>query len=53
MKIRYLHVMVRVKDLDKSLAFYELLGLKIIKRNDYENGRFTLVYLAPEGQEEC
>ena len=53
MKIRYLHVMVRVKDLEKSLAFYELLGLKVIKRTDYENGRFTLVYLAPEGQEEC
>lgn len=53
MKIRYLHTMVRVKDLDASIAFYQLLGLKKIRHSDYEDGRFTLVYLAPEGQEEC
>ncbi len=53
MKIRYLHTMVRVADLDKTMAFFELLGLKQTRRNDYENGRFTLVFMAPEGQEEC
>ncbi len=53
MKIRYLHTMIRVKDLEKTMAFFELLGLKQIRRNDYENGRFTLVFMAPEGQEEC
>ncbi|CUH67659.1 Lactoylglutathione lyase [Thalassovita gelatinovora] len=53
MKIKYLHTMVRVKDLEKSMAFYELLGLKEIKRYDSEAGRFSLVYLAAEGQEEC
>ena len=53
MKLRYLHTMVRVKDLEKSMAFYELLGLKQTRRNDYENGRFSLIFLAPEGQEEC
>ena len=53
MKIRYLHTMVRVLDLDKTIAFFELLGLKITRRNDYEDGRFTLVFMAPEGQEEC
>ncbi len=53
MKIRYLHTMIRVLDLDKTIAFFELLGLKQTRRNDYEDGRFTLVFMAPEGQEEC
>ncbi len=51
--MRYLHSMVRVKDLDASLFFYcELLGLKEYRRHDSEVGRFTLVYLGPEGCEE-
>ncbi len=53
MSLKYLHTMVRVKDLDKSLAFYELLGLKETKRFENEGGRFTLVFMAPPGQEEC
>ena len=53
MTIRYLHTMVRVKDLEKSKAFYELLGLKETRRWDNEQGRFTLVFMAPPGQEEC
>lgn len=53
MKLRYLHTMVRVKDLEKSMAFYELLGLKQTRRSDYESGRFSLIFMAPEGQEEC
>ena len=53
MGIRYLHTMVRVKDLEASLAFYELLGLKETRRHDSEAGRFTLVFMAPEGQEDC
>ena len=45
--MRYLHAMVRVKDLDASMRFYrELLGLGETRRADYEAGRFTLVYLA-------
>ena len=44
MKLRYLHTMVRVLDLKKSMAFYELLGLKEIRRYESEQGRFTLVY---------
>lgn len=45
--MRYLHTMVRVKDLDKSLHFYcVLLGLKEIRRIENEQGRFTLVFLA-------
>ena len=47
--MRYLHTMVRVKDIDASLHFYcELLGLKQIRRNDYPNGKFSLIFLATE-----
>src|SRR5512137_2072627 len=52
MTIRYLHTMVRVLDLEKSMAFYELLGLKETRRYDNEQGRFTLLFMAPPGQEE-
>ncbi len=49
--MEFLHTMVRVKDLDASLAFYcDLLGLHEVKRYDSEAGRFTLVYLAAPGQ---
>jgi len=47
--MRYLHTMVRVKDLDASLEFYEgALGLATVRRSDYESGRFSLIYLAAE-----
>ena len=50
--MRYLHTMVRVKDLDASLNFYcNLLGLKEVRRYDSDKGRFTLVFLAaPEDE---
>jgi lactoylglutathione lyase len=45
--------MVRVSDLNASLDFYcKKLGLKEIRRTEHEAGRFTLVFVAPEGQEE-
>ena len=50
MPLTYLHTMVRVKDLDASIAFYNLLGLVERKRFDSEGGRFTLVYLSPPEQ---
>lgn len=53
MAIRYLHTMVRVKDLEATQKFFALLGLKETRRSDYESGRFSLVFMAPEGQEEC
>jgi lactoylglutathione lyase len=53
MKVRYLHTMVRVLDLDASIAFYRLLGLEVTRRSDHEAGRFTLVFMAPPGQPEC
>ena len=52
MPTKYLHTMVRVKDLDASMAFYKLLGLKETRRMDSEAGRFSLIFLAPEGQED-
>ena len=43
--------MVRVKNIDASLNFYcKLLGLKEIRRRDYEAGKFTLIFLAPPDQ---
>ena len=53
MSLRYLHTMVRVLDLDKSIAFYKLLGLEETKRSVNEKGRFTLVFMAPPGQTDC
>ncbi|WP_420397543.1 VOC family protein [Nioella sp.] len=50
MSIRYYHTMVRVKDLEKSIAFYRLLGLEEIRRYDSEAGRFTNVFMAAPGQ---
>ncbi|WP_036542668.1 VOC family protein [Nitrincola lacisaponensis] len=51
--MRYLHTMVRVKDLQASMAFYQQLGLEEIRRHDSEQGRFTLMFMAPPGQPEC
>lgn len=52
--MRYLHTMVRVRDLDKSLAFYcTALGLREVRRKEIEKGRFTLVFLAAPGNDEA
>ena len=54
MKIKYLHTMVRVKNIEESLHFYcTLLGLKETRRVENEKGRFTLIFLAPNNQNEC
>jgi len=52
MKIEYLHTMVRVLDLEKSKAFYELLGLKERRRIENDKGRFTLVFMCPPEQDD-
>jgi len=45
--MKYLHAMVRVRDLEESMKFYrDALGLIETRRKDYPQGRFTLVYLA-------
>lgn len=52
--MRYLHTMIRVTDLDQTIDFFtNKLGMKETRRYDSEKGRFTLVFLAFEGNEEC
>ncbi len=50
--MKYLHTMVRVTNLEDSLDFYcNKLGLKEVRRRDDEKGRYSLIFLAPEGDE--
>jgi lactoylglutathione lyase len=52
--MKYLHTMVRVSDLAKSIAFYcNALGLREIRRREHEQGRFTLVFLAAPNDEQA
>jgi len=52
--MKYLHTMVRVKDLDESLDFYcNKLGLTELRRHEVTAGRFTLVFLAVPGDEDA
>ena len=53
-RMKYLHTMVRVSDLDASLKFYcDALGLRELRRTEHEAGRFTLVFLAAPGDDEA
>jgi len=53
-RMKYLHTMVRVEDLDASMRFYrDALGLHEVKRSEHAAGRFTLVYLAAPGDEDA
>lgn len=49
--MKYLHTMIRVSDPDATIRFFTLLGLKELHRFDNEKGRFTLIFLAAEGDE--
>ena len=52
--MKYLHTMVRVSDLDASMDFYcDKLGMQEIRRIDNEAGRFSLIFVAPPGDEDC
>mgnify|MGYP003891804595 CR=1 FL=1 len=51
--MKYLHTMIRVSDPAATIAFFELLGLKELKRFDSEAGRFTLIFLAAPGDEDA
>ncbi len=44
--MKYLHTMIRVSDPDATVRFFELLGLKEVRRTENEKGRFTLIFLA-------
>jgi lactoylglutathione lyase len=52
-RMKYLHTMIRVSDPDATLRFFDLLGLKEIRRIDNEAGRFTLIFLAAPGDEDA
>ena len=51
-RARLLHTMLRVRDLERSIAFYvQRLGMHLLRRHDFEDGRFTLAFIGygPEG----
>jgi lactoylglutathione lyase len=50
--MRFLHTMVRISNIEQSLAFYGLLGLQEVRRMESQAGRFTLVFLAAPGDAE-
>jgi lactoylglutathione lyase len=51
--MKYLHTMIRVRDPQATLGFFELLGLKQVRRMDNEAGRFSLYFLAAPGDEDA
>lgn len=52
--MRYLHTMLRITDVDESLDFFcNKLGLEEVRRHEVEQGRFTLIFLAPPGQSDA
>jgi lactoylglutathione lyase len=51
--MKYLHTMIRVSDPAATIRFFDLLGLKELKRFDSEQGRFTLIFLAAPDDEEA
>lgn len=52
-KFRMLHTMIRVKDLDRSLAFYTgLLGMQLLRKKDYPDGKFTLAFVGYGSEEQ-
>ena len=51
--MRVLHTMLRVGDLDRSIKFYtEVLGMQVLRRNDYPDGKFTLAFVGYGSEEE-
>ena len=51
--MKYLHTMIRVSDPAETLRFFELLGLREVRRMDNEQGRFSLIFLAAPGDEQA
>src|SRR6187551_2561412 len=50
---KYLHTMIRVSDPQATIRFFELLGLREVRRMENEKGRFTLIFLAAPGDEQA
>ena len=51
--MKYLHTMIRVHDAEKTVRFFELLGLRELRRFDNEKGRFTLIFMAAPGDDDA
>lgn len=51
--MKYLHTMIRVTDPAKTIAFFETLGLREVRRKESEQGRFTLIFLSAPGDEDA
>ena len=50
---KYLHTMIRVSDPDATIRFFELIGLREVRRMENAQGRFTLIFLAAPGDEDA
>jgi len=51
--MKYLHTMIRVSDPDSTIRFFNLLGLREVRRIDNDKGRFSLIFLAAPGDEDA
>jgi len=51
--MKYLHTMIRVSDPEETIRFFNLLGLREVRRMDNEKGRFSLIFLAAPGNEDA
>ena len=51
--MKYLHTMIRVSDPQATVRFFEMLGLREVRRFDNEQGRYTLIFLAAPGDEDA
>ena len=51
--MKYLHTMIRVSDPDATIRFFDLLGLREVRRIDNDKGRFSLIFLAAPGDEDA
>ena len=51
--MKYLHTMIRVSDPEETIRFFNLLGLREVRRTSNEKGRFTLIFLAAPGDEDA
>ena len=49
--MKYLHTMIRVSDPEETIRFFELIGLREVRRMENEAGRYTLIFLAAPGEE--
>ena len=49
--MKYLHTMIRVSDPEETIRFFELIGLRAVRRMENEAGRYTLIFLAAPGEE--